>query len=81
MRLDWLAPTTQGVMVGDYISTSFLAGQQRVVSAFPIGSAPTGGAYVEPMFAALEKVRGGTNAAGHGQAQVHSVVSGLARPF
>ncbi|MGN6677479.1 MAG: sialidase family protein, partial [Streptosporangiaceae bacterium] len=40
MQLDWLAPTTQGFMVGDYISTSFLAGQQRVVGAFPIGSAP-----------------------------------------
>ena len=37
MQLGWLAPTTQGVMVGDYISTSFLAGQQRVVGAFAIG--------------------------------------------
>jgi hypothetical protein len=81
MRLDWLAPTTQGVMVGDYISTSFLAGAQRVVSAFPIGSAPTSGAYVEPMFAALEKARGGTNAAGHGQAQAHGTVSVVPLPF
>jgi hypothetical protein len=41
MQLGWLAPTTQGVMVGDYISTSFLAGQQRVVGAFAIGRAPS----------------------------------------
>ena len=66
MQLGWLAPTTQGVMVGDYISTSFLAGQQRVVNAFAIGFQPTpDGLFNEPMFAALEKVRGGTNRAGN----------------
>ena len=65
MQLGWLAPTTQGVMVGDYISTSFLAGQQRVVNAFAIGFQPTpGGLFDEPMFSALEKVRGGTLATG-----------------
>jgi hypothetical protein len=37
MRLDWLVPTTQRVMVGDYISTSFLAGQQRCQ---PVGRRP-----------------------------------------
>jgi BNR repeat-like domain len=67
MQLAWLAPTTQGVMVGDYISTSFLAGQQRVVNAFAIGFAPTAGGqqFDEPMFSALERVRGGTNRAGN----------------
>jgi BNR repeat-like domain len=64
MQLGWLAPTTQGVMVGDYISTSFLAGQQRVVDAFAIGFQPSGGLFDEPMFAAVEKVRGGTNRTG-----------------
>jgi BNR repeat-like domain len=60
MQLGWLAPTNQGVMVGDYISTSFLAGQQRVVGVFAAGFEPAaGGAFNEPMFAALEKVRGG----------------------
>ena len=57
--------TTQGVMVGDYISTSFLAGQQRVVDAFAIGFPPPApGQFNEPMFSALEKLRGGTNSAG-----------------
>ncbi|HEV2260154.1 MAG TPA: sialidase family protein [Streptosporangiaceae bacterium] len=64
MQLGWLAPTTQGVMVGDYISFSSLAGQQRVVSAFAIGFAPSAdGLFNEPMFAGLEKVRTGTNRA------------------
>lgn len=46
-------------MVGDYISTSFVAGQQRVVGAFAIGLAPAGGLLNEPMYAGLQKVRGG----------------------
>jgi hypothetical protein len=63
MQLGWLAPTSQGVMVGDYISFSSLAGQQRVVAAFAIGFAPSpDGLLDEPMFAALEKVRTGVNA-------------------
>jgi hypothetical protein len=60
MQLRWLAPTTQGRMVGDYISTSFLAGQQRVLGAFAIGHAPSpNGLFNEPMYAGLQKVRGG----------------------
>jgi hypothetical protein len=66
MQLGWLAPTTQGFMVGHYISTSFLAGQQRVISAFPIGFAPSAaGLLDEPMFAGLQKVRTGANHAGN----------------
>jgi hypothetical protein len=60
MQLGWLAPTNQGVMVGDYISTSFLAGQQRVVGVFAWGFPnPAPGTFDEPMYAALENVRGG----------------------
>ena len=62
MQLGWLAPTNQGVMVGDYISASFLAGQQRVIGVFASASAPApDGTFNEPMSAALEQVRGGTN--------------------
>jgi hypothetical protein len=62
MQLGWLAPTNQGVMVGDYISTSFLAGQQRVIGSFAIGFAPPApGTFNEPMFAGLQTVRGGAN--------------------
>jgi hypothetical protein len=49
-------------MVGDYISASFLAGQQRVLNGFAIGfEPPSAGTFDEPTFSALEKVRGGTN--------------------
>jgi hypothetical protein len=62
MQLGWLAPTTQGFMVGDYISTSFLAGQQRVMGVFAIGFAPSSdGVLNEPMYAGLEKLRAGLN--------------------
>jgi hypothetical protein len=62
MQLGWLAPTSLGVMVGDYISTSFLAGQQRVIGVFAAASAPASdGALNEPMFAGVEQVRSGTN--------------------
>jgi hypothetical protein len=61
MQLGWLAPTNQGVMVGDYISTSFLAGEQRVIGVFAAGSAPgADGALNQPMLAALEHTRSGT---------------------
>ena len=63
MQLAWLAPTSQGAMVGDYISTSFLAGQQRVIGVFAWGFPnPAPGMFDEPTFAALEKVRSGTTA-------------------
>jgi hypothetical protein len=66
MQLGWLAPTTLGRMVGDYISTSFLAGQQRVVGAFAIGHAPSSnGLLNEPMYAGLQKVRGGVSHTRH----------------
>jgi hypothetical protein len=62
MQLAWIAPTTQGAMVGDYISTSFLAGQQSVIGAIAVGFPPPAStAFNEPMFAALQKVRPGVN--------------------
>jgi hypothetical protein len=71
MQLGWIAPTTQGAMVGDYISTSFMAGQQRVLNAFAIGFPPTpDGLFNEPMFSAVEKIRPGTNAMRHDPVRV-----------
>jgi hypothetical protein len=60
MQTGWLAPTNQGVMFGDYISTTFLAGQQRVVASFCAGLPPAAdGTLNEPTFAAVEKARTG----------------------
>ncbi len=76
MQLAWIAPTTQGAMVGDYISTSFLAGQQRVIAAIAIGFPPPATTrFNEPMFGALQKVRTGGNRAGHDPVQVTAVDS------
>jgi hypothetical protein len=60
MSLSRIADTTQGVMVGDYISTSFVAGGERAVPAFALGLTPSNGsAFDEPMASATEEVRGG----------------------
>jgi hypothetical protein len=50
MRLADIAPTSQGPMVGDYISTSFnIAG--TATTAFAIGSPHTGSVFDEDIFA------------------------------
>ncbi len=50
MTLSWLPNTTQGRMVGDYMSTSFVSGTP--VSVFPVASAPTGTTFNQPLLAA-----------------------------
>jgi hypothetical protein len=48
MKLSWIANTTQGRMVGDYISTSYVNG--KAFAAFANAVAPTGGVFNESMF-------------------------------
>jgi hypothetical protein len=43
MTLSWLPSTTQGRMVGDYISTSYAGGKAHGV--FEVASAPSGGVF------------------------------------
>ena len=82
MQLGWLAPTTQGRMVGDYISTSFLAGQQRVVGAFAIGHPPThNGLLNEPMYVGLQKVRGGVSHTRHDPVLFTGAAASPSAPF
>jgi hypothetical protein len=66
MTLSWLPSTSQGVMVGDYISTSIVT--RGAVGPFAVASAPSGGLFDEAMFvpAAGVPVTGGTNAAATG---------------
>jgi hypothetical protein len=47
--LSWVAPTAQGSMVGDYISTSFAGG--RAVPVFALATRPTNGLLRESIFA------------------------------
>jgi len=61
MSLSWIAATSQGTMVGDYISTSILPGTRTALPAFALATAPTApGAFHEPMFSAREEVRPGS---------------------
>ena len=48
MTLAWLPNTTQGFMVGDYISTSFSGA--RAFPAYALASAPTGSVFDEAIF-------------------------------
>jgi hypothetical protein len=48
MNVAWLASTTQGNMVGDYISTSFANG--KAFPIFVVATAPNGGQMNEAMF-------------------------------
>ena len=50
MTLSWLANTSQGTMVGDYISTSFV-GTGTPIGVFALASAPAGSTLHEAMFA------------------------------
>jgi len=58
MSLTWLPKTTQGFMVGDYISNSFVGGP--AFPAFAVASAPTGSTFDEAIFT----VKGGLSVAG-----------------
>ncbi len=49
MTVTWLPSTTQGFMVGDYISTSFNSAH-TAHGAFAVASAPSGGVFNEAMF-------------------------------
>jgi hypothetical protein len=48
MHLSWLANTSQGVMVGDYISTSFVGGKVRPFVA--VAKPPSGGVFHEAIY-------------------------------
>ena len=58
MKVTWLANTTSGSMVGDYISTSFSAG--KAFPLFVVATAPNGGQLNEALFT----VKAGLTAAG-----------------
>jgi BNR repeat protein len=79
MELAWLAPTSQGAMVGDYISTSFVA-PRHAVGAFAIGFPMNGSLFNEPMFAGLETVTGGSAGVGSPAVLFGGVSSSLAAP-
>ncbi|MBO3746137.1 exo-alpha-sialidase [Streptosporangiaceae bacterium NEAU-GS5] len=61
MTLSWLADTSQGRMVGDYVSTSIGAGT-NAFGVFVVANAPTGSTFDEAMYVATGgfPITGGT---------------------
>ena len=89
MKLTWLPLTDQGFMVGDYITTSIVPGDDDATPVFAVAQAPTGMATCsnvvtdapgatcnEAMFTTHEDlvpVRGGANVATNVSSQSHAV--------
>jgi BNR repeat-like domain len=61
MSLSWLAETSQGRMVGDYISTSFTGGLARGV--FALANPPAGSVFDEAMYAPAQGLAAAGSAA------------------
>jgi hypothetical protein len=71
MSLSWLANTSQGVMVGDYFSTSFVGGV--AYPALVVASAPSGAVFDEALFTVSGGIAvTGGSASGHSAAVVVS---------
>lgn len=63
MNLTWLASTSQGFMVGDYISTSIVPGDNDATPVFNVAFAPGGGLFNEATYTTPEdllKIAGGS---------------------
>lgn len=59
MTLSWLPSTTQGVMVGDYISTSFDSAG-NAIPVLAVAQAPSGGLLHQAMYSTALAAAGGT---------------------
>jgi BNR repeat-like domain len=92
MNLSWLPLTTQGFMVGDYISTSIVPGATDATPVFEVASAPTGRPTCsnlktgapgsrcnEPTFSDLLLIAGGTNVSNVASASLPTKKSGLSQ--
>lgn len=58
MNLSWLPNTTQGVMVGDYFSTSIAPHSADAFPVFAVAHAPTGVVFDQAMYTAPENQNG-----------------------
>lgn len=62
MTMTWLPDTSQGRMVGDYISSSF-GSDGNAHPAYAVASAPSGGVFNQPLFTSTLTPTGGAAAA------------------
>lgn len=73
MSLNWLANTSQGTMVGDYIATAFSGGSAHPVVA--LANAPNGGLLDEATYTAASTLAGLAAAAPLAEANAPPVLS------
>jgi hypothetical protein len=72
MSLTWLAPTSSGLMAGDYMATSIVPGTPAAFPVFADAFAPTGSVLHENMYTAFEPVSGGAAPASTGPVRGHA---------
>jgi hypothetical protein len=82
MKLRWLPDTSQGFMVGDYVSTSLIHHADNAIPAFAVARPPGGGLLDQAIFTiAPRELRGGADnraiegAEGHGSPRLISSLS------
>lgn len=72
MSLSWLASTTGGYMVGDYISTSFVGTTGSAHAVFAVASAPSGSTLNEAMYTTNTGILPGVRTANHDRVRYHA---------
>lgn len=72
MMLTWLAPTSSGLMAGDYMATSIVAGTAAAFPVFAAANPPTGSLLHENMYTSFEQVTGGGTPARTGPVRSHA---------
>jgi BNR repeat protein len=72
MSLTWLAPTSSGLMAGDYMATSVVPGTPVAFPVFAAAFPPTGSLLHENMYTSFELVTGGGTAARTGPVRGHA---------
>ncbi len=77
MSLSWLAATSQGVMVGDYISTSFVRSQPKPF--FAVARPPSNGLFHEAIYTTGSDEARWSDQAPRAAQQASAVVAGDAR--
>jgi len=70
MTLTWLPLTSQGYMVGDYISTSIVAGANKATPVFEIAKQPSGSTLDEATYAASVPLDGTSTTAARAASRV-----------
>jgi hypothetical protein len=72
MSLAWLAPTSSGLMAGDYMATSIVPGTPAAFPVFADAFPPTGSLLHENMYTSAQLVSGGGVPASTGPVRAHA---------